>query len=94
MSQDKAERRTALEGTLKHIVALPYCDEDLAAYAQAWMDGDAEAGKKLYDFCVLNGQRDFTGTPFEKAWTDNGKMCPCECCAGAREVVANADLFA
>jgi len=85
--------RNALRETLTKVVDLPYIDEDIAAAAKEWMAGSEEAGKKLYALCVENGKRDFTGTPFEQAWLDNGKKCPCDCCAAAREVAASPELF-
>ncbi len=95
MNQDKTERRAKLAETVRHFISLPYCDEDIAAAAQAWLSNmdDTDAGRKFLDLCIANGKRDFTGTPFEQAWLDNGKKCPCECCAGAREVAANPDLL-
>ncbi len=95
MNQDFSQRRNKLAETVRHFTSLPYCDEDIAEAAKKWLDNmdDKEAGQRLLDLCKANGERDFTGTPFEQAWLDNGKKCPCECCAGAREIVANSDLF-
>lgn len=95
MNQELTQRRNALAETVRHFTDLPYCDEEIAEAARKWLDNmdDKAAGRKLFDLCKANGERDFTGTPFEQAWLDNGKKCPCECCAGAREVAANSDLF-
>ena len=55
---------------------------------------DAEASKaagaKLLAACkkATDPARDLTGTPGEAAWLANGKVCPCEACTLAREVVA------
>jgi pyruvate-ferredoxin/flavodoxin oxidoreductase len=36
---------------------------------------------------------DLTGTEWEKEWLENGKVCPCEACTLAREVIEDADLL-
>ena len=60
---------------------------------------DAEASKaagaKLLAACkkATDPARDLTGTPGEAAWLANGKVCPCEACTLAREVVADADML-
>ncbi len=94
------QRRARLADIVRKLVAVPYCDEDVAAAGQEWLDqmedaaGARAAGEKLLALCKAAGERDFTGTPFEEAWLNNGKQCPCEACGYAREVVANADLLA
>ena len=93
------QRRARLADTVRRMIALDYVDEDVAAAGQAWLDqmndaeGSRQAGEKLLELCRANGERDFTGTPYEKDWLDNGRKCPCEACACAREIVENGDLL-
>ena len=93
------QRREHLADVCRKLIALDYVDEDVAAAAQDWLnnmndaEGSRTAGEKLLALCKANGERDFTGTPFEKNWLDNGKQCPCEACGYAREIVENADLL-
>ena len=93
------QRRAKLIEVVEKLVSLDYTDETIAAAAQEWLDkkddgeGSKAAGAKLLELCVANGQRDFTGTPYEQAWLDNGKQCPCEACECCRQIVAMGDLL-
>jgi pyruvate-ferredoxin/flavodoxin oxidoreductase len=93
------QRRAGLADTVRKLIAVPYCDEDIAAAAQEWLDnmddaaGSKAAGEKLLALCKAAGERDYTGSPFEEAWLKNGKKCPCEACGYARDIVASADLL-
>ena len=91
------QRRARLADTVKRLVEIEYVDEDIAAAGKEWLEkmddaqGSREAGDKLAALCEASQARDFTGTPFEQAWLDNGKKCPCEACTLAREVIAQKD---
>ena len=91
------QRRARLAETVKRLVEIEYVDEDIAAAGKEWLEkmndaqGSREAGDKLVALCEASQARDFTGTPFEQAWLDNGKKCPCEACTLAREVIAQKD---
>ncbi|MDR0951421.1 MAG: pyruvate:ferredoxin (flavodoxin) oxidoreductase [Oscillospiraceae bacterium] len=93
------QRRAAVEAAAKLLTELDYADETIAAAAKSWLDAkdDGEASKAagavLLELCVKNGQRDFTGTPYEQAWLDNGKKCPCDACAACRTIEANGDVL-
>ena len=95
------QRRKKLADTVEKLIAIPYCDEEIQAAGKEWLEGmdDAEASKaagaKLLAACkkATDPARDMTGTPGEAAWLANGKVCPCEACTLAREVVADADLL-
>ncbi len=94
------QRRKALKEKIARLAELPYADEDLVALGQAWvaaMDDAAEskaAADKLIALCKELDARDFTGTPFEKPWLENGRKCPCEACGIVRDILANADVLA
>ena len=51
------------------------------------------ASDKLLERCRFLDARDFTGTPFEKPWLENGKKCPCEACTIVRRILRDADLL-
>ena len=95
------QRRKKLADTVAKLIAIPYCDEEIQAAGKEWLEGmdDAEASKaagaKLLAACkkATDPARDLTGTPGEAAWLANGKVCPCEACTLAREVVADADML-
>ena len=93
------QRRAKVEDTVRKLIAVDYCDADLKAAGQAWLDNrnDAEGsrvtGEKLVAECKESAYPDLTGTEWEAAWLANGKKCPCEACTLAREVVENADLL-
>jgi pyruvate-ferredoxin/flavodoxin oxidoreductase len=93
------QRRARLADSVRRLTEIEYADETIVAAAKAWLDAmeNAEASKttgdKLLELCVANGKRDFTGTPFEEAWLNNGKKCPCEACAICREIVDSSDLL-
>ncbi len=94
------QRRKALKEKVARLAEIPYADEDLVALAQAWVDAmdDAAESRKTGDaleaMCRELDARDFTGTPFEQAWLDNGKKCPCEACGIVRDILENADVLA
>ncbi|MDD6160741.1 MAG: pyruvate:ferredoxin (flavodoxin) oxidoreductase, partial [Oscillospiraceae bacterium] len=93
------QRRAKLIETVEKLVGIEYADEEVVALGKAWLDcrdnGEQSkvAGEKLLAWCVKNGERDFTGTPYEQAWLDNGKKCPCEACACCRDIVEMGDLL-
>ena len=95
------QRRKKLADTVAKLIAIPYCDEEIQAAGKEWLEGmdDAEASKaagaKLLAACkkATDPARDLTGTPGEAAWLANGKVCPCEACTLAREVIADADML-
>ena len=93
------QRRAKLVEVVEKLASLDYTDEDIAAAAREWLDqkddgeGSKAAGAKLLALCKANAQRDFTGTPYEKDWLDNGKQCPCEACDCCRQIVEMSDLL-
>ena len=93
------QRRAKLVETVEKLISIDYADEELVAVAKDWLankdDGEKskEYGSKLLALCEYHISRDFTGTPFEQAWLDNGKKCPCEACGCARDIVEMADLL-
>ena len=94
------QRRKALAEKAARLTEIPYADEELVELCRAWlnaMDDAAEsrkAGDALEKKCRELDARDFTGTPFEQKWLDNGRKCPCEACSIVRDILANADVLA
>ena len=54
-------------------------------------EGSKAAGEKLLAAC--KDGVDLSGTEYEAQWLANGKVCDCEACTLAREVIDNADLL-
>ena len=93
------QRRNALAASIARLTEIPYADEELIELCKAWLaakddaDGSKAVAEKLLALCAELDARDFTGTPFEKPWLENGKKCPCEACTIVREILAGADLL-
>ena len=93
------QRREKLADTVRKLIAVDYCWDEIKKAGQEWLDNmnDAEgskaAGKKLLAACKEGVDVDLTGTQWEAEWLANGKVCKCEACTLAREVIANADLL-
>ncbi len=92
-------RRAKLADTVRKLIAVDYCDADLKAAGQAWLDAmdDAEgskaAAKKLIEELEASVDPDLTGTQWEKEWLANGKKCTCEACTLGREILAEKDML-
>ena len=93
------QRRARLADTVRKLIAVEYCWDELKAAGQEWLDkmddgnGSKAAGKKLLEKCKEGIDVDLTGTQWEADWLANGKNCPCEACTLAREVIEGADLL-
>ena len=93
------QRRNKLAETVKKLIAVEYATADLKAAGQEWLDkmddaeGSKEAGEKLLAACKDGVDVDLTGTEWEAEWLKNGKVCTCEACTLANEVIKNADLL-
>ena len=91
------QRREKLADTVRKLIAVEWCQESIKEAGKEWLEkmddaeGSKEAGKKLLAAC--EDGTDLTGTPYEAEWLANGKICKCEACTLAREVIANADLL-
>ncbi len=93
------QRRAFLADKVRALIAVEYCEEAVKAAGQEWLDkmddaeGSREAGEKLLKACKDGIDVDLTGTEWEADWIKNGKVCACEACTLAREVIENADLL-
>ena len=91
------QRREKLADTVRKLIAVEWCQESIKEAGKEWLEkmddaeGSKEAGKKLLAAC--EDGTDLTGTPYEAEWLANGKVCKCEACTLAREVIANADML-
>ena len=92
-------RREKLADTVRKLIAVEYAEEDIKSAGAEWLENmnDAEGSKiasaKLLEACKEGVDVDLTGTEWEADWLKNGKVCTCEACALAREVIENADLL-
>jgi pyruvate-ferredoxin/flavodoxin oxidoreductase len=78
-------RRERLARTVKKLIEIEYCDEDIKAAGAEWLDKmedaklSGEAGRKLLAAC------DFVRTERDG--------CDCEACTLAREIIDSADML-
>lgn len=95
----KAVRGRLLELAEK-LIAINYCTDELKKAGQAWIDtfDDREANdaptkefiKQLEDGLDV----DLTGTEWEAEWLANGKVCTCEACSLASQILKDKDYLA
>ncbi len=99
MNLANRQRRAKLADTVKALIAVEYCLPEIKTAGAEWLEkmddakGSREAGEKLLAACKDGIDVDLTGTEWEKDWLANGKVCACEACTPAREVIASADLL-
>jgi len=76
-------RRAKLAETVSALIAVPYCDADLKAAGQAWLDNmdDAEGSKTAAKALIAE---------LEASVIDG---CPCEACTLGRAVLAEKDML-
>ena len=92
-----AQRREKLADTVRALIAVEYCQPAIKEAGAEWLEkmNDAEgskaAGAKLLAAC--KDGIDLSGTEYEAKWLENNKICDCEACTLAREVIENADLL-
>jgi len=92
--------RLRLADLTKKLIAVDYCTDGLKAAGQKWLDtyndGTANAiATEEYIKLLEDGiDVDLTGTQWEKEWLDNGKVCPCEACTYARDILKDKDFLA
>ncbi len=89
-----------LAQTVQELIQVEYATDAVKAAGQAWLDardGDAAASKAAAaDFVAALEDGidvDLTGTEWEAEWVANGKVCTCDACDKAREVLQNKDIL-
>lgn len=91
--------RDRLISKVNDLIALAYCDQPLKQAAQSWLDTleDGQQNKLASDELVAALHAgldvDLTGTEWEKHWLENGKVCKCEACTLAREILEEKDYL-
>ena len=83
MSLATSQRREKVADLVKALIAVSYCDEDLKAAGQNWLDNMDDA----------EGSRAAAAKLLEELHASVIDGCPCEACTLGREVLANADLL-
>ena len=92
--------REKLKAKTQALIAIEWCDADLKAAGQKWLDtfddgvANADAAKDFIAELEASVDPDATGTQWEKEWLANGKKCPCEACNIGREILAEKDYLA
>ncbi len=91
------QRREKLAQTVEKLIAVEYAQESIKEAGKEWLAAmdDAEASKtasaKLLAAC--QDGVDLSGTEWEADWLKNGKVCTCDACTLANEVIHNADML-
>ena len=91
------QRRAKLADTVRKLIAVEWCAADIKEAGAEWLEnmndaeGSRKAGDKLLAACKAG--IDLSGTPYEAKWLANGKICDCDACKLAREVIASADML-
>ena len=99
MNLATGHRRANVAELVRKLIAVEYCDADLKAAGQAWLDnmddaaGSVKTAAKLVEELKASVDPDLTGTEWEAKWIENGRKCPCEACTLGRQVLENADLL-
>ncbi len=92
--------REKLKAKTEALIAVEYAVPELKAAAQAWLDtyNDGKANTAAAEAYVAALEDatdvDLTGTQWEAEWLANGKVCKCEACTLAREILAEKDYLA
>ena len=93
------QRRNRAAMLVEKLIAVEYAEDAVKAAGAQWLaakddaEGSKVAGEALLAACKDGVDVDATGTQWEKEWLENGKVCTCEACNLAREVIENADLL-
>ena len=91
------QRRAKLADTVKKLIAVEWAQPAIKEAGAEWLEkmddaeGSKAAGAKLLAAC--KDGIDLSGTEYEAKWLENNKICDCEACTLAREVIENADLL-
>jgi pyruvate-ferredoxin/flavodoxin oxidoreductase len=95
MNLASVQRRERLAETVKKLIAVEYAEEAVKTAGAEWLEkmedgeGSKLAGERLLAACKEG--IDLSGTEWEKDWLANGKICSCDACTLAREVIKEAD---
>ena len=90
-------QRDELQSLVKKLIAVDWTEQAIKDAGAEWLaafdNGDASraAGEKLLAACRDGVDVDLTGTEYEAEWLKNGKVCNCDACKLAREVIKRAD---
>ncbi len=99
MNLANKQRRARLADVVEKLISVEYATDEIKAAGREWLDnrddaqGSRKAGEKLLAACKDGVDVDLTGTQWEEEWVKNGRICMCDACALAREVIESADLL-
>lgn len=94
----KALRDRLIKAT-KELTAVDYCTDTLKESGQKWLDTEDNTtlngpATKAYIAALQDGiDVDLTGTEWEEEWVKNGKVCTCEACTLARDILKEQDYL-
>ncbi len=91
------QRRNRITDVVKKLIAAEYTSDELRAAAQNWLDNkdDGTASREAADRLIAAAKDgvDLSGTEWEAEWLKKGKVCGCEACQLATELLENTDLL-
>ncbi|NLI53522.1 MAG: pyruvate:ferredoxin (flavodoxin) oxidoreductase [Clostridiales bacterium] len=91
------QRRKRVVDVVTKLIAAEYTTDELRAAAQEWLDNkdDAKASRTAADRLIAAAKDgvDLSGTEWEAEWQKKGKVCGCEACSLATELLESADLL-
>ncbi len=91
------QRRNRVIDIVNKLIAAEYTTDELKAAAQNWLDkkDDAAGSREAADILIATAKDglDMTGTEWEAEWIKNGKVCTCDACQLACELLDNEDLL-
>ena len=91
--------RNRLAVKVAELIAIDYCTDELKQAGQTWLDSYDDSSNSLTNTKALIAALeegvdvDLTGTEWEKDWLANNKVCMCEACTLANEILRDKDYL-
>jgi pyruvate-ferredoxin/flavodoxin oxidoreductase len=97
MNLANAHRRENLAALVKKLIAAEYATDAIREAGKEWLEqmDDAQGSRAAADKLIAACEEgvDLSGTEWEAEWQKNGKVCSCDACKLATEVLENKDLL-
>ncbi|NLD52680.1 MAG: 4Fe-4S dicluster domain-containing protein, partial [Clostridiales bacterium] len=91
------QRRERLAMTVDKLINVEWATPAIKEAGKEWLEGmhNADASRKAANKLIAACEEgiDLTGTPYEEKWLKNNKICDCDACTVAREVLENKDIL-
>ncbi len=91
------QRRENLAMTIQKLMDVEWSTPAIKEAGKEWLEGmnNADASRKAAEKLIAACEEgmDLSGTPYEENWLKNNKVCDCDACTAAREVLDNKDIL-